>query len=89
MGSVLYIVTESADGDAGIRGVFTAEADAIECCKNILQAFIDNKWDFAPILVVEEWNLNQSLHCELTVFRVDKKKIVESYYGSMRKVNKE
>ena len=85
----IYIVLERADGETVIQGVFMAEADAIECCKNILQAFIDNKWDFASILVVEEWDLNHSIHCELAMFCVSHNRIKESYYGSMRKANKE
>jgi hypothetical protein len=85
----VYIILERADDETVVQGVFTAEAEAIKCCKDILQAFIDNKWDYPPAMTIEEWDLNHGIHCELAMFHVYQSKIVENFYGSMTKENKE
>lgn len=85
----VYVILEQDYDETAVQGVFTSKAEAIECCKNILQAFIDNKWDCPPSMIIEEWDLNHGVHCELAMFRVYQSKIVENFYGSMTKVNKE
>ena len=79
----VYVILECIDDETVVQGVFVSKKDAIECCKDILQAFIDNKWDWPPTMRIEEWDLNHGVHCELAKYNVYENEIVSKYYGSM------